>query len=324
MTQSTNNASPVGLTLAMKPQESFAETVGRYLSMDSRVVEIPYRLPFAGTSCRLSDLSGRALRQIKAQTARFDRLSFHAPLGNTLLTNPEIQRAILTSLRQAVQEAALIGAQAIALHIEPMYPNLAFSEHILYKSAEILRDLAEYAACYGVQLGLETEYPYTLTDFLGLIDAVDHTHFGATVDVGHLYDRRVPHHTYIDRDLLRSAAGPAAYNSLLQELTAALLQRDKLFHVHIHQQRVEALGDDWTYSPSDHFTLDKGFIAIPRFLQQLRHGGYGGIIICEVVRGNNYPQEPVITDAEKLASLRLAQKWWNEAKPEPTECTSLC
>ncbi len=305
----------LNLTFGSHPLASFSTAIDRLLVLGSMVAEIPYRFPYEGVSYRISELSGRATRLVKEQIGRLACVSLHGPLGNTLLTNQEIGQAVVRSLRQAIQEAHFIGARSLALHIEPIFPNLELSDSQRRRSAEILRDLAEYAACYAVRLGLETEYPYTLADFIALIDEVDHPSFGATLDVGHLFDRRVPHHTYIDRDLLRSVDGPQAYNTLLQELALALLRRDKLFHVHLHQQRQEALGDAWPYGTCDHWALDNGFIDIPAFFRLLRQGGYNEMIVCELARGKNGPQAGSITDEEKSSSLALARQWWAEATP---------
>jgi sugar phosphate isomerase/epimerase len=60
--------------------------------------------------------------------------------------------------------------------------------------------------------------------------------------------------------------------------------------------------------------LDKGFIDIPAFFGQLRKGGYNGLIICELARGQN-GQAGSVTDEEKSTSLTLAHKWWVDAQP---------
>lgn len=306
---------PIGLNLKFrqKPPESFTAAVDHLLEMGSTVAEIPYRFPFEGAQRRISELSGRATRLVRDQVERFERVSFHGPIGNMFLTNIEVQQAVINSLRQAIAEAALIGAQNIALHIEPTFPNLVFGEGEMKRTADILHDLAELASCYGVRLGLETEYPYTLDTFIGLIDAVDHPSFGATLDVGHLYDRRVPFHTYIERDVLRSPDGPRVYNELLHKLTSALLSRGKLFHAHIHQHRQDALGDPWPYGSCDHWDLTQGFIDLPAFFRLLRQSDYQGILICELARGKQGPRAGSITDEEKAQSLALAKKWWLEA-----------
>lgn len=310
-------SAPIGLNLTSPGNqlESFAAIVDHFQSLGSDVAEVPYRYCFTDQWHRILELSGHDICMVREQVRRFDRVSFHGPIGNVLMTNPDVQRATLQSLRQTIQEAALIGAEVMALHIEPLFPNLEFNEGQLKRTAELLRELTEFASCYNVRVGLETEYPNTIETFLALIDTVDHPNFGATLDVGHLFDRRVPYHTYINRDLLRSEDGPHAYNAMLQGLANELIKRGKLFHMHIHQQRQEALSDQWPWATCDHWTLDQGFIDIPALFRLLRQADYQGIIICELARGKS---AKAITDQEKKASLAIAKKWWLEAGPTNT------
>jgi len=311
-------SAPVGITVKFrqKPPEPLSVAIDRVFSLGGSIAEVSYRFPFQGGHRRISELSGRETREVIEQFGRLERVSFHGPIGNIFLTNVEVREAVTHSLRLGVQEAALIGAGVMVLHLEPIFPNLEFRETELKRTAELLRDLAEYGACYGVKIGLETEYPYTVRDYLALIDEVAHPYFGATLDVGHLWDRRVPYHSYISREELAGAGGIAAYNALLLELAAALLSRGKLFHTHLHQHRLEAaLAEDWPYGSCDHWALEEGIIDIPAYFRLLRRHGYSGLAICELSRGKGGPQVGSITDEEIAASLALAKKWWLEAAP---------
>ncbi len=47
------------------------------------------------------------------------------------------------------------------------------------------RRWGDFAKATGFRLSIETGYPQSVRDFVRFIEEIDHSHVGATIDVGH-------------------------------------------------------------------------------------------------------------------------------------------
>ena len=68
-----------------------------------------------------------------------------------------------------------------------------------------------------------------------------------------------------------------AYNDLLFNLTAAVLDMGKLFHVHLNDIRADTL--------ADHYGIGLGFVDFPRVIGEMARQGYDGLLAMEIHRG---------------------------------------
>ncbi len=109
------------------------------------------------------------------------------------------------------------------------------------------------------RLAIKTGYPDSVKEFVRLIQEIDHSHVGATIDVEHQknYTELLARVNSADKG---TTAGIRAYNDLTHEITDHLGPRS--FHFHIHD--IEP--GTWV----EHKPLIHGFVDYPGLLRKLK------------------------------------------------------
>ena len=223
----------------------------------------------------------------------FPRRSLHAPFADApLLTyNRRTRENSLAQIRETIDLAAFVGAEAIATHanrrnnlpLETFWPELI----------DVYRRLGDYALSRGrgVKLGVETGYPEDARTFARLVLEIDHPAVGATIDVGHVRNS-------VPKDQWGTPQGVRRLNDDIASLLDAL--GHKVIHFHIHDVRRadfrdhRALGDQHT----------NGVVDFPRLISRLEQSSYAGLWILELEEPD---REPALTRSrDYLASLSAA------------------
>jgi sugar phosphate isomerase/epimerase len=220
----------------------------------------------------------------------FPRRSLHAPfIDAPLFThNKRTRECAIEQVRETIDLAAFIGAEAIATHANRRnaLPAEAFWPELL----DVYRRLGDYALARGrgVKLGVETGYPEAAPTFARLVRAIDHPAVGATLDVGHV-------RSAVPKDQWGTLEGIRMLNDRIAYLLDTL--GDKVVHFHIHDVRRadfrdhRALGD----------LTDNGVVDFPRLLSHLARTSYAGLWILELEEPER--EEALTRARDYLASL---------------------
>ena len=201
----------------------------------------------------------------------FRHISTHLPWTDTPYFSP-FETAAEFGVRQidiALEATGFLGAEVANIHAQR-------SAHLSLEQAwptmvRRFRRWGDIAKRHGFRLAIETGYPESVKDFVRLIEAINHEHVGATVDVGHqgnyaeLVERVPP-------DRKGTAEGIQAYNDVTHEIIDRL--GSKIFHLHIHDIEPAT----W----SEHKPLIHGFVDYPRLIAKLREIDYTGLLIFEI------------------------------------------
>lgn len=201
----------------------------------------------------------------------FSRRSLHAPFVDApLLTyNKRSRENAFAQIRETIDFAAFIGAQAIATHANRRntLPLDSFWPELL----DVYRRLGDYALQRGgaVKLGVETGYPEDAPTFARLVQGIDHPAVGATIDVGH-----------VRNSVTREQWGTANGITLLNDHITYLLDTlgEKVVHFHIHDVRRADFRDHRALGDLD----TNGVIDFPRLISRLDRSPYAGLWILEL------------------------------------------
>ena len=216
-------------------------------------------------------LSAEEKQRLKKAVERFRYVSTHVPWADLNYFSP-FDNIAEFSVRQiviALEASAFLGAEVANIHaqrsahlsIEQSWPTMVRQ----------FRRWGDFAKGAGFRLSIETGYPQSVNDFVRFIEEIDHSHVGATIDVGHqkeyteLLARVKPGEK-------GTPAGIKAYNDINHELIDRL--GPKLFHFHVHD--IEP--DTW----AEHKPLIHNFIDYPRLIKKLRKTNYQGLLIFEI------------------------------------------
>ena len=230
-------------------------------------------LAFANTRHRYGDLAGfwfRDMSGVERQELRgllssFDRIVLHAPFAGLPLVayDPRLEQLAADRVKESIEAAEYLGARVVIVHAHPR-PNFALAEYWDGLVAAF-RDLGEYAAPRGVQLGLETGFPDSVDRFVDLLEAIGHHSVGATLDCGHMS-------RYVDSDLWGTPAGAVQLNAQLIDMVRQLGP----LTVHCQLHDVELAG--WR----DHCAVGRGVIEWEPFLAALESLDYQGMLEFEL------------------------------------------
>ena len=220
----------------------------------------------------------------------FPRRSLHAPFQDApLLThNKRTRESAIAQLKETIDLAAFIGAEAIATHANQRnrLPLETFWPEIL----EVYRRLGDYALAHGngVKLGVETGYPEDARTFARLVREIDHPAVGATLDVGHVRNS-------VPKEQWGTEAGVARLNDDIEYLVETL--GEKLIHFHIHDVRRADFRDHRGLGN----VSENGVIDFPRLTRQLAGTAYGGLWILELEEPDR--EEAIVRSREYVAAL---------------------
>jgi sugar phosphate isomerase/epimerase len=171
--------------------EPLARELALFAEAGCTAAEISLQNGFAVTGGRVNVPEVEALGAV---LRRFPlRYTAHGPLGMNLMdaAHHDLHRAVC---RAMIEATAALGASVLVVHGGVWPSGLAPAEVARRRRMEVeaLRDLGEVAARYGVMLALENLPPMPhipeTHDAWGIaaqVAAVDHSHVGATLDIGH-------------------------------------------------------------------------------------------------------------------------------------------
>ncbi len=228
---------------------------------------------FANTRHRYGDLAGFWFRdmseverqELKRQLSGFDKKVLHAPFAGLPLVayDPRLEQLAIDRVKESVEAAEYLGAQVVIVHANSR-PNFSLAEY-WDDLVTTFRELGEYAAPKGVQLGIETGFPDSVDRFVDLLEAIGHHSVGATLDCGHMS-------RYVDSDLWGTPAGAVQLNAQLIDMVRQLGP----LTVHCQLHDVELLS--WT----DHRAVGRGVIEYEPFLAELESLDYQGMLEFEL------------------------------------------
>ena len=215
------------------------------------------------------DLPGPELRRIKEVAASLDRVSVHAPMGETFtIPDDEKAREAIDGDRDSIRAAGFLGAEAVVVHVRMKYIDTDADKR---RAADFIRDLGDYAQCFGPTIAVETSTdlrdPQDLHD---IIRYADHPNVGVTIDTGHLLN------CLSDEDKKADDVADR-YNAVLHKTVDLFLADRKVYHIHLNDIRAGKL---W-----DHYGMGLGFVDFDGVFKKLLDSGYRGIFTMEIHRG---------------------------------------
>ena len=214
---------------------------------------------------RLSDADKE---RMKAALRGFAHVTSHLPYTDlkTFSSFGPIRDFSRSRVEVALEGSAYFGSKLCVLHAEPAPLEDTWNERLA-----LYRRWGDLAKKHDMKIAIETGFPASVKDFVRLIQAIDHSHVGATLDVGHqkAYAELT---AKIPADKKGSPEGVKTYNDTNVELVEKL--GSKLFHLHIHD--IEP--DTW----AEHKPLVHGFVDYPRLIAALRRIGYSEILMFEI------------------------------------------
>lgn len=214
-------------------------------------------------------ICGRELREIREKARGLDHVSVHAPMGETFTAPDEAKRkAALEGDRDSIRVAAFLGAKVVVVHVRMKYVK---TEEDRRRAGEALRDLGDYADCFGVTLGVETSTDLRDPAHLAeIIRHADHPRVGVTLDSGHLLE-------CLSEEDRKSGDVAGRYNALLHRAVDLFVAEKKTVHIHLNDIRAGKL---W-----DHYGIGLGFVDFDGMMAKLIAGGYRGMWALEIHRG---------------------------------------
>lgn len=242
-----------------------------FQSIEMHPMGSPEARPGMPPGFQFDRISDEDKRRIKEALRPFRYVSTHLPWTDTPYFSP-FESAAEFGVRQidiALEATAFLGAEVANIHVQR-------AAHLSLEDAwpgmvQQFRRWGDAAERHGFRLAIETGYPHSVADFVRLIREIDHSHVGATVDVGHQKDfaellARVP------PEAKGTPAGIRAYN----DVTHAIIDQlgAKIFHMHIHDIEPAT----W----AEHKPLIHGFVDYPRLIAKLREIEYDGLLIFEI------------------------------------------
>lgn len=216
-------------------------------------------------------LSGAQKRRIRKELSGFSHVTSHLPYVelHSLSRYAPIAEFSRRRVEVAIEGSAYFGSELMVLHPEEARGRTL--EQSWDEMVALYRRWGDMAKARKMKLALETGFPRSTREFTALIEAIDHSHVGATLDVGH----QARYAELLERLGDRQRGTPEAtkaYNDVNIELVERL--GPKLFHLHIHDIEPKT----W----AEHKPLEHGFVDYPRLLEALDRADYMGILLFEI------------------------------------------
>jgi sugar phosphate isomerase/epimerase len=226
-------------------------------------------------------LSAEEKQKLTKAVEGFRYVSTHVPWTSLHYFSP-FDNIAEFSIRQvdiALEASAFLGAEVVNIHAQRA-AHLS-QEQSWPTMIRRFRRWGDFAKASGFRLAIETGYLQSVRDFVRFIEEINHSHVGATIDVGHQkqYTELLAR---VKPEEKGTPAGIKAYNDINHELIGRL--GSKLFHFHVHD--IEP--GTW----AEHKPLIHGFIDYPRLIKKLRKTNYQGLLIFEI--GGATAQLPAI------------------------------
>jgi sugar phosphate isomerase/epimerase len=238
----------------------------------------PYAGGLAHDVARMSSLLARLkLNSVIETGARF-LLNPRVKHEPTLMSAEADARALrIDFLKRAIDIACDLGSDAVSFWSgvlrETLPPEVAFA-----RLADGCAEVTDYAQPRAMKLGFEPEpgmFLETFAQFEQLLQQVDSTLFGLTIDIGHVHCVET---------------GPIA--DYLRHWGA------RLFNVHI---------EDMCQGVHEHLRFGEGEIDFEPVMQALAEIGYSGGVHVELSRHSHMAPEVVLESFQFLTRLMLSQ-----------------
>lgn len=240
----------------------------------------------------IDSLSDDEKRRLKALRERFQHVTTHLPYYpdfRPIAADRALREKSRRELHRSIEDSGFWGAEVATVHVASE-KNVAFRD-VKSELVAFYRELADHAQQFGLRLGIETTPPYSVEEYLSLVEAVGRENVGGTVDTGHIRyyqaDVGIPE---TERD---SPRGVQRYNDVLLEVVKGL--GPKLFHFHVNDVKAS----DWR----EHFVPGTGIVDWTRLLKHLANVGYRGLFAAEILHYNGPQAAGLRQDREFFEKL---------------------
>lgn len=230
----------------------------------------PEATPKAFPGFLFDQLSAADKQKIKNELRPFRQVTAHLPYTGLdwMSSDPEKRRASIQAVDVGVEAAGYFGAKLAVLHPQPI------KEDWTTRKAQYVETIGRWAdrcRSFGIRIGLETGFPSSVASFVQFVQTINHSHVGATIDVGH-QSRYAELRAKVGDADKSSPESIRAYNDTTLDIMSRL--HDKVFHLHVHDI------DPKTWQ--EHKPMVHGFVDYPRIFAQLRKVNYSGVLMLEI------------------------------------------
>ena len=207
--------------------------------------------------------------RLRDAVADFEHVATHLPFVEMPLFtyNRPLADLVKEQLKTGIEGTGFLSGQTATMHVWPRAQRQV--REYWHDMVLTLRELAEHASQWNVKVAIETMFPPSIDDFVGLIAEVDHPNLGANVDVGHITG-------CTDLGVPPAERGKPASEQRYMECLLQVIERlgDKLYHLHLHDVR----RGDWR----DHRAVGRGFLDFAAIFAALAKMGYPHLLTFEL------------------------------------------
>jgi sugar phosphate isomerase/epimerase len=239
---------------------------------------------------RMAEPDRRKLR--RALTA-FRHVTVHLPYSGLAPFDRDQAAAAAAEhkIRSALEASAYFGAELAVLHVVP--PRQWTFAEARPSIARRIREWGDYAASHGFTIGIETGFPASVREFVGLVKDIGHDAVGCTIDVGHQRGYRELA-SWTTPQARASADGVRAYNDVTHAIIDGLGAR--ILHFHVHDI------DPATWA--EHKPIGTDFVDYRRLMTKLRRIAYRGRLVLEIA-APAADIEPALEDSRRRLAAFL-------------------
>ena len=219
----------------------------------------------------LSRLTDEEKEKVKRSIKRFPRRSVHLPFAGLVVVSDDkdLQARSRRIMEEALETAGFLEIELAVIHCLP--PRGVPRKEGWPQLIDLYRSWGDRAAELGFRLGVETGYPGNVRDFVKFVQDVNHSHVGATIDVGHQI-RYPEFRNRFGKKIPNTPEAYRAYNDVIHLLIDEL--GEKLWHFHIHDINPTT----WR----EHQPLVHGVIDYPRLFAKLAETSFKGMLVFEI------------------------------------------
>jgi len=252
------------------------EAIGLVQRLKFPVIEIhpmgrPEPTPEVFPGFRFDKLAEAERKKLRNVLRWFRRVTAHLPyIGLNWLSRDQGEREkAVRTIDVALDGAAYCGVNLAVLHPQPLTAEPWKQREGEYVAA--VRRWGDRGEKLGVGIAMETGFPQSVADCVGLVNAVNHRNVGVTIDVGH-QGRFTDLSTRIQPEDRARPDSIKAYNDTTLKIIEQLGR--KVFHLHVHDIDPET----WV----EHKPMVPGFVDYPRLFAKLRETDYTGALVLEI------------------------------------------
>ena len=229
-------------------------------------------------------------RMLKALEG-FSHVTVHLPY---IGLNPfSLERPVAESsrrvIRTALNGAAHFGCELAVLHV--IAPKGRPWEEAKPAVVRQIREWGDVAGARRFKIGIETGFPSSVPDFVGLIKEIAHDAVGCTIDVGH--QKSYKELAGVKPEDRGTPMTTRAYNDVTHAIIDGL--REKIFHFHVHDI------DPPTWK--EHYPMGTGFVDYPRLIAKLKQIDYRGLLVLEISGSGSEIEAHLIDSKRRLEAF---------------------